>query len=66
MSRFSLFQAVDAADKAWMSEVVAVFGESDADGARYHGRATGELGSRLRDLYDSYLTARDAYRSYRH
>jgi hypothetical protein len=29
--------------------------------ARFHGRATGEPGSRLRELYDRYVKAREAY-----
>jgi hypothetical protein len=29
--------------------------------ARFQGRATGEPGSRLRELYDCYVKARDAY-----
>lgn len=66
MSRLALFQAADAADKALMFEIVRIFGDSNAGRARCLGRATGELGSHLRELYDLYLTARDAYRSYRH
>lgn len=44
-----------------MAEVAAVFGERDAGMARFHGRATGEPGSRLRELYNEYVKARDAY-----
>jgi hypothetical protein len=44
-----------------MAEVKAVFGEREAGLARFHGRATGEPGSRLRELYDRYVKARDAY-----
>jgi len=61
MSRFQLFRDSAQADKAWMTEVRAVFGDRDAGMARFHGRATGEPGSRLRDLYDRYVRARDAY-----
>lgn len=46
-----------------MAEVRAVFGERDAGMARFHGRATGEPGTRLRALYDVYVKARDAYNS---
>lgn len=61
MSRLQLFQDSAQADKAWMAEVRAVFGDRDAGMARFHGRATGEPGSHLRDLYDRYVKARDAY-----
>ncbi|HYD89743.1 MAG TPA: hypothetical protein VEA80_19840 [Vitreimonas sp.] len=61
MSKLRLLQAATAADKAWMAEVAAVFGEREAGLARFHGRATGEPGSRLRELYDEYVKARDAY-----
>lgn len=61
MSKLKLLQESTAADKAWMEEVAAVFGERDAGLARFHGRATGEPGTRLRDLYDRYVKARDAY-----
>ena len=44
-----------------MAEVELVFGKSEAGLARFHGRATGEPGSRLRELYDRYTKARDAY-----
>ena len=37
------------------------FGERDAGMARFHGRANGEPGTRLRELYDCYVKARDAY-----
>lgn len=63
MSKFRLLQASTAADKAWMTEVTAVFGERDAGMARFQDRANGEPGSRLRELYDSYVAARDAYLS---
>ncbi|MBC7767985.1 MAG: hypothetical protein H7124_04300 [Phycisphaerales bacterium] len=63
MSKLKLLQEATAADKAWMAEVATVFGERDAGMARFHGRATGEPGSRLRDLYNQYVKARDAYTS---
>lgn len=46
-----------------MDEVRAIFGERDAGMARFHGRAKGEPGTRLRELYDRYIKARDAYNS---
>lgn len=61
MSRLKLLQEASAADKAWMVEVAAIFGQSEAGMARFHGRATGEPGSRLRELYDQYVKTRDAY-----
>ncbi len=61
MSKLRLLQESTEADKAWMAEVRAVFGERDVGMARFQGRATGEPGSRLRDLYDRYVKARDAY-----
>jgi hypothetical protein len=61
MSKLKLLQESTAADKAWMAEVRAVFGERDAGMMRFQGGATGEPGSRLRELYDRYVKARDAY-----
>jgi len=61
MSKLKLLQASSEADRLWMSEVRSVFGDRDAGMARFHGRATGEPGSHLRDLYDRYVKARDAY-----
>jgi hypothetical protein len=61
MSKLKLHQELAAADKAWMAEVAAVFGEREAGMARFHDRANGEPGSRLRELYDVYVKARDAY-----
>jgi hypothetical protein len=61
ISKLRLLQASAEADKAWMAEVVKVFGARDADMARFQGRATGEPGSRLRELYDLFTKARDAY-----
>lgn len=62
MSRLRLLQERTAADKAWMAEVAVVFGERDAGIARFDGRATGERGSHLRDLYEQYMKAREAYK----
>lgn len=61
MSKLRLLQAASAADKAWMAEVAAVFGQREAGLARFDGRANGETGSRLRELYDEYVKTRDAY-----
>ena len=61
MSKFWLLQDSTAADRAWMAEVRAVFGEREAGLARFQGRANGEPGTRLRELYDRYVKARDAY-----
>jgi hypothetical protein len=61
MSKLKLLQESNAADRAWMAEVAAVFGERDAGLARFQGRATGEPGSRLRELYNRYVAARHAY-----
>lgn len=61
MSRLRLFQAASTADKAWMAEIRDVFGEREAGMARFHGRATGEPGTRMRDLYNRYVETRDAY-----
>ena len=59
-------QDATAADKAWMAEVVAVFGEREAGMARFEERANGEPGSRLRELYNQYVAARDAYKLVEH
>lgn len=61
MNKLKLLQAASAADKAWMEEVALVFGEREAGMARFHGRATGEPGTKLRELYDTYVKTRDAY-----
>lgn len=61
MSKLRLLQESTAADRAWMAEVASVFGERDAGLARFQGRATGEPGTHLRELYDCYVKARDAY-----
>jgi len=61
MSKLKLLQEATAADKAWMAEVAIVFGERDAGLARFHGRAKGDPGTPLRELYDRYVKARDAY-----
>ena len=64
MSKFWLLQESTAADRAWMAEVRAVFGEREAGLARFQGRANGEPGTRLRELYDRYVKARDAYNAH--
>lgn len=61
MSKFKLHEEAGAADKAWMAEVALVFGAKEAGLARFHGRATGAPGSKLRELYDRYVLTRDAY-----
>jgi hypothetical protein len=61
MSKLRLHQEAAAADRAWMAEVAIVFGEREAGLARFQGRANGEPGSRLRELYNEYVKARDAY-----
>ncbi len=61
MSRLRLLQDVDAAEKAWMAEATTVFGARDAGMAKFDGRATGEVGSRLRELHTLYMRAKDAY-----
>lgn len=61
MSKFALFQAASAADKAWMAEIIRTFGDREAGLARFHGRATGEPGSHMRHLYQGYVSTRDAY-----
>lgn len=63
MGRLSLLQASTAAEKAWMIEVAAAFGERHAGIARFQERANGEPGTRLRELYEAYVAARDAYLS---
>ena len=62
-SKLHLLKSSTAADKAWMAEVAAVFGERDSNLARFQERANGEPGTRLRTLYDAYVRARDAYLS---
>ncbi len=63
MGKLRLLQASAVAEKAWMAEVVSVFGERDAGLARFQERASGEPGTRLRALYNHYVAARDAYMS---
>ena len=63
MSKLRLLQESTEADRAWMAEVEAVFGKRDAGLARFQDRANGEPGSRLRELYNRYVAARDAYLS---
>lgn len=62
MSKLRLLQESTAADRAWMAEVRVVFGDREAGLARFQGRANGEPGTRLRELYDRYVKARDAYK----
>lgn len=64
MSKLRLLQESTAADRAWMAEVRAVFGDREAGLARFQGRANGEPGTRLRELYDRYAKARDAYQAH--
>ncbi|MGD9982351.1 MAG: hypothetical protein AB7H66_09065 [Hyphomonadaceae bacterium] len=61
MSRLTLLKDSTAADRAWMAEVAAVFGAREAGLARFDGRAMGEPGSKLRELYAAYEKARAAY-----
>ncbi len=61
MSKLRLLQECTSADRAWMAEVARVFGDREAGLARFQGRAEGEPGSRLRELYDQYVKARAAY-----
>lgn len=63
VSRLALLQAFKDADQAWMAEVVSVFGERDARMARFQERANGEPGTRLRELYNLFIAAREAYDS---
>lgn len=44
-----------------MAEVALVFGARDAGMARFQERANGEPGTRLRELYEAYVKARDIY-----
>ena len=60
MNKLRLLQEQNAADEAWMAEVVAVFGR-DAGLARFQERANGEPGTRLRELYNRFVAAREAY-----
>ena len=61
MSKLRLLQEATAADRAWMAEVALVFGEREAGLARFQGRANGDPGSRLRELYNEYVKTREAY-----
>ncbi|MET0545949.1 MAG: hypothetical protein ABWZ40_06535 [Caulobacterales bacterium] len=61
ISKVRLMQASTEAEKAWMVEVVAVLGAKDAQMARYQERANGKPGTRLNQLYNTYIAARDAY-----
>lgn len=49
-----------AADEAWSAELHRLFG-SDAGDVRYTRRGKGDPGSRLRELYDAFDKARDAW-----
>jgi hypothetical protein len=44
-----------------MAEVAAVFGAREAGLARFQDRANGEPGTRLRELFNEYVKARDEY-----
>lgn len=61
ISKVRLMQASTEAEKAWMLEVVAVLGAKDASMARYQDRASGAPGTRLHELYNAYIAAREAY-----
>lgn len=63
MGRLGLLRAASEAEKAWMSAVLAEFGERDAGMARFQERANGEAGSELRKLHDRYQAAYAAYKS---
>lgn len=63
MGRLDLLRAVTDAEKAWMTEVLAEFGERDANLARFQDRAQGVFGSKLRELHDRYQAAYAAYKS---
>lgn len=63
VNKLSLLQAAAAAEKTWMLEMQTVFGVRSASYARHQDRAMGEPGSRLRELYDAYESARTAYAS---
>lgn len=65
MSRFALFRAAAAADRAWMTEIARVFGVAGAGQARIEGRAMGEPGSLLRTLGDQSMQANRAYQAAR-
>ena len=62
MGRLGLLRAASDAEKAWMIQVLAEFGERDADMARFQDRARGEI-SELRKLHDHYQAAYAAYKS---
>ena len=63
MGRIDLLRAVSEAEKAWMDEVLAEFGDRDAGLARFQERSKGEEGSKLRKLHDRYQRAFAAYKS---
>jgi hypothetical protein len=60
-TKLQLLQASTAADNAWMAEIAMLFGAREAGAARFHDRAQGEPGSRLRELFDAHVRTRDAY-----
>jgi hypothetical protein len=61
VSRLWLLQESTKADRAWMAEVAVVFGVREAGLARFDGRARGEPGTKLRELFAAYEKAQDAY-----
>jgi|GEM_PF-1542279 len=61
ISKVRLLQASKAAEDAWLAEVESVLGAREASLARYQGRANGAPGSRMNDLYKSFLAAQSAY-----
>lgn len=63
MSRFKLFHEANAADAAWMAEIVRLFGARAAGMVRVQGLGDGAPGSRLRELHDLCAEARNAYRA---
>ena len=63
MGRLDLLRAANDAEKAWMVEVRAVFGEREADMARFQERASGARGSELRKLHDRYRAAYEVYKA---
>lgn len=52
------FTAWKAAESAWITEIRRLFGRDFGD-ALYDARGRGEPGSRLRELHDAYVVARD-------
>lgn len=60
-NKLTLMRASDEAERLWVTEIVAVFGEREAPMARFQQRANGEPGSHLRELHDAYIAAHEAY-----